>query len=66
MIQETRYYCYKRTTRLLIVVTVPVPDVTACIKGFFDAEKDIKKVIKSTNYISKFCALKSLMKFKLF
>ena len=27
MIQETRYYCYKWTTRLLIVVTVPVPDV---------------------------------------
>ena len=39
---------------------------TACTKGFFDTEKDMKKVIKSTNYISKLCTLKSRMKFKLF
>ena len=39
---------------------------TTYTKGFFNTEKEIKKVIKSTNYISKFCALKSLMKFKLF
>ena len=39
---------------------------TACTKGFFDTENDIKKVTKSTTYISEFCALKILMKFKLF
>ena len=26
MIQETRYYCYKRTTRLIGIITVPVPN----------------------------------------
>ena len=31
MIQETRYYCYKRTTRLIVVITVPVPNVVLAL-----------------------------------
>ena len=41
-------------------------DNTACIEEFFEAEKGIENAIKSTNFISKFCTLKSVMKLKLF
>jgi hypothetical protein len=40
--------------------------VTACIEGFFGVEKGIENAIKSTNFISKFCTLKSIIKLKLF
>ena len=39
---------------------------TACVEGFFEVEKGIENAIKSTNFNSKFCTLKSVMKLKLF
>ena len=38
---------------------------TGCIKGFFEVGKSVENDIKTTNPISIFCALKSVMKFKL-
>jgi hypothetical protein len=40
--------------------------LTACIEGFFDVKKGVENAIKSTNFISKFCTLKSVIKLKLF
>jgi hypothetical protein len=40
--------------------------ITACIEGFFDVKKGVENAIKSTNFISKFCTLKSVIKLKLF
>ena len=31
IIQETRYYCYKQTTRLLVVITIPVPNTVLIV-----------------------------------
>ena len=39
---------------------------TGCTKGFFEAEKYVKNGIRATNSIRIFCALKSVMKVKLF
>jgi hypothetical protein len=39
---------------------------TACIEGFFDVKKGVENAIKSTNFISNFCTLKSVIKLKLF
>ena len=41
-------------------------DDTGCIKGFFEVEKYVENGIKTTNSISIFYALKSIMKVKLF
>jgi hypothetical protein len=35
-----------------------VTDFTTCIEGFFEVDKDIENVIKSTNFISKKLYLK--------
>jgi hypothetical protein len=40
--------------------------ITACIEGFFDVKKGVENAIKSTNFISKFCTLKSVIKLELF
>jgi hypothetical protein len=40
--------------------------VTACLEGFFEAEKGMENVIKSTKFISKICALKRVIRLKLF
>jgi hypothetical protein len=47
------------TTRLILLTH------TAHIEGFFEVEKGIENAIKSTNFISKFCTLKSIIKLKL-
>jgi hypothetical protein len=39
---------------------------TACIEGFFDVKKGIENAMKSTNFMSKFCTLKNVIKLKLF
>ena len=39
---------------------------TGCIEGFSEAENHIENAMKITNSISIFCALKSVMKVKLF
>ena len=39
---------------------------TGCTKGFFKVEKYVENGMKTTNSISIFCALKSVMKVKLF
>ena len=40
--------------------------ITGCIKGFFEAEKYVENGIKTTDSISIFCALKSVIKVELF
>ena len=40
--------------------------VTGCIKGFFEAEKYVENGIKTTDSISIFCALGSVMKVEIF
>ena len=40
--------------------------ITACIEGFCDVKKGVGNAIKSTNFISKFCTLKSVIKLKHF
>src|SRR6201994_2301552 len=39
---------------------------TGCITGFSGVEKCMENAMKITNFIGKFCALKSVMKIKLF
>ena len=40
--------------------------ITGCIEEFFEVEKYVENGIKTTNSISIFCALESVMKVKLF
>ena len=41
MIQEMWYYCYKRTTRLIIVIPVPVPDIVLALAIGYSFVKSI-------------------------